>query len=81
MASTIRVNDRLHARLRTLAEAEGRPIGKVIEDAIQQYERENFWRKVHDSVERHRSDPVAWKAYQDEIALLEGGTPHHLSID
>lgn len=74
MASTVRVDAKLHARLREIAEAEHRPIGQVIEDAIRQYEREKFWRDVNDSVERLRADPAAWKAYQDEIALFEGGS-------
>ncbi len=74
MASTVRVEDKLHARLRDIAEAEHRPIGKVIEDAIQHYEQDKFWREAHDAVERLRADPVAWKKYQDEIALFEGGS-------
>jgi predicted transcriptional regulator len=74
MASTVRVDPRLHARLREISEDERRPIGQVIEDAIGQYEREKFWREVHASVERLRADPAAWQAYQDEIALFEGGS-------
>jgi predicted transcriptional regulator len=74
MASTVRVDPKLHARLREIAEAEHRPIGQVIEDAIRQYEREKFWRDVNDSVERLRADPAAWQAYQDEIALFESGS-------
>lgn len=73
MASTVRVDDKLHARLRDIAHAENRPIGQVIEDAVAHYEREKFWQGVHDSVERLRADPVAWKEYQDEAALFEGG--------
>jgi predicted transcriptional regulator len=74
MASTVRVDAKLHARLREIAAAEDRPIGRVIEDAIRQYEREKFWRDVNESVERLRADPAAWRAYQDEIALFEGGS-------
>jgi predicted transcriptional regulator len=74
MASSVRVDSKLHARLREIAESERRPIGKVIEDAIGQYEREKFWRDVHDSVERLRADPAAWQAYRDEVAVFEGGS-------
>lgn len=73
MASTVRVEDELHAKLRDLANAERRSIGKVIEDAVARYEDDKFWRDVHDSVEKLRADPVAWKEYQDEVALFEGG--------
>ena len=74
MASTVRVDPKLHSRLREIAEAERRPIGQVIEDAIDRYERGKFWRDVNDSVERLRADPAAWQAYRDEIALFEGGS-------
>ena len=73
MASTVRVDDKLHVKLREISEAEHRPIGQVIEDAITHYEREKFWQQVHTSVERLRADPRAWKEYQDEVAMFEGG--------
>ncbi len=81
MARTVRVDDKLHTRLREIAEAEHRPIGKVIEEAIQHYEREKFWREANDAVERLRADPVAWEEYQDEVALLEGGALDRRHVD
>jgi hypothetical protein len=53
---------------------EHQPIGQVIEDAVSRSKREKFWQEVEASVERLRADPVAWKDYQDEITLLEGGS-------
>jgi hypothetical protein len=74
MATTVRVDDRLHATLREIAEKEHRPIGHVIEDAVAQYQQEKFWQEVEASVERLRADTVAWRDYQKEVALLEGGS-------
>lgn len=74
MATTVRVEDELATTLRNLAREEHRPIGKVIEAAVTEYKREKFWREVEASVERLRADPVAWKDYREEIALLEGGS-------
>ncbi len=74
MTTTVQVEDDLAATLRELAREEHRSIGQVIEDAVTQYRREKFWREVEASVERLRTDPVAWKDYKDEIALLEGGS-------
>ena len=71
MASTVRVDDTLHARLREIAEEEHRPIGQVIEDAIQQYEREKFWQGVHEDFARLKDEPVAWREYQDELELWD----------
>ena len=74
MAVTIRVEERVHAKLRDLARSEQRPMGELIAEAIDRYEREKFWDDVEASVERLRSDPNAWNAYQDEIRSLEGGS-------
>lgn len=74
MATTVRVEDKLAAKLREIASEEHRPIGQVIDDAVTQYRRDKFWREVEASVERLRADPVAWKDYRGEIAILEGGS-------
>lgn len=71
MTSMVRVENELHNKLRELASAENRPIGKVIEDAIRQYERQKFWQGVQDDFARLRADPVAWKDYQDEVAAWD----------
>ena len=69
--ATVRVEPKLHATLRALAEAEQRSISQVIEDAIDRYQKENFWNALHDSFIRLRADPVAWREYQDEAALWD----------
>lgn len=74
MASTVRVDEEVAIRLRDLAAAEHRPIGQVIRDAMEQYEKEKFWREVETSVARLCADPVAWQDYQDEIRFFEGGS-------
>lgn len=57
-----------------LAAEENRSIGRIIEDAIHRYEREKFWQGVNEDYARLRADPVAWKAYRDDIAIFEGGS-------
>ena len=37
-------------------------------------ERERFWKGVHDDYERLRADPVAWRDYQHDVAVFEGGS-------
>lgn len=71
MANTVRVDDRLHATLREIALEEKRSIGQVIEDAVRQYRKERFWAEFQEDYARLRADPVAWKDYQDEIALWD----------
>jgi len=74
MSTLVRVDAKLHATLREIAKAEHRPIGQIIEEAVRQYQREKFWKGVHEDLARLRADPAAWQDYQDEIALLEGGS-------
>lgn len=74
MATTVRVDERVAAKLRDLANEEHRPIGQVIRDAVDQYQKEKFWREVEASVGRLRANPVAWQEYQKEIRFYEGGS-------
>lgn len=71
MAGMVRVDNALHARLREIAEAEHRPIGQVIEDAIGRYERQKFWQGVADDFARLKADPAAWQDYQDEVMVWD----------
>lgn len=71
MAKSVRVDERLHATLREIALEEKRSIGQVIDDAVRQYRKERFWAELHEDLARLRADPVAWKDYQDEIALWD----------
>lgn len=69
--ATVRVDKKLHDTLRELSKAEHRPIGEVIEEAVSKYEKDKFWKEMHEGFARLRADPVAWKEYQDEIALWD----------
>ncbi len=71
MVRAVRVEDRLHATLREIAAEERRPIGQVIEDAIQRYQKEKFWQGVQEDFARLRANPAAWKGYQDEVMLWD----------
>ena len=71
MATTVRVEDDLHTTLREIARAEHRPIGRVIEDAVQHYRKEKFWQGVQEDFARLRAHPASWRDYQDEIAVWD----------
>lgn len=70
----VRVEPKLHATLRALSEAERRPISQVIEDAVDRYQKENFWQAMHAGFARLRADPVAWGECQDEAALWDSAS-------
>ena len=69
--ATVRVGPKLHAKLRALSDAEQRSITQVIEEAVDRYQKENFWKALHEGFARLRVDPVAWREYQDEAALWD----------
>lgn len=75
MASTaIRVDDKTHATLRKWSESGDKTIGQVVADLVEGQRRARFWKQVHDDYLRLQADPNAWRAYQDEITVLEGGS-------
>ena len=72
--ATVRVEPELHATLRELAAAEQRSIGQVIADAVDRYQKQKFWRAMHEGFARLRADPAAWSEYQDEAALWDSAS-------
>jgi hypothetical protein len=69
--ATVRVEPKLHAILKTLADAEQRSISQVIEEAVDRYQKENFWKAMNEGFARLRTDPAAWQEYQEEAALWD----------
>jgi hypothetical protein len=68
---TVRISPELHKTLRALSEEERRPISRVIEDAVERYQKESFWKAMHEGFARLKADPAAWEEYQSEAALWD----------
>jgi predicted transcriptional regulator len=64
-STTVRVSEQTHELLRQLAEATGEPLQKVLERAVENYRREQFFAEFNAAYERLRADPVAW---EEELA-------------
>jgi len=69
--SVVKISPSSHAKLQDMSRNEQRPMGEIVNDLIERYEREQFWMSARESVERLRADPVAWKDYLDEVALWD----------
>ena len=69
--TTIRVDVRTHEMLRELLKQEHKPIGHLVTDLVARRREERFWQDLETSLDRLRADPVAWREYQDEIALWD----------
>lgn len=70
--AVVKISSTSHARLREIAKVEQRPMGDIVNDLIERYEIEQFWKRANEAMERVRADPVAWQAYRDEALMLQG---------
>jgi predicted DNA-binding protein len=61
--TTVRISKRTRANAEAVAEATHRTMSHVIEEAVDAYRREVFWRQYEDGIERLRRDPEAWADY------------------
>ena len=77
-SSSIRVEEATLAKLRVISKEEKRPIGKIVTDLVEKYEKDKFWKEMSEGFERLRADPVAWKEYQDEAALWQRAAADNL---
>ncbi|MDQ3045345.1 MAG: hypothetical protein M3R06_09405 [Chloroflexota bacterium] len=67
----VRVEERVHGTLRELANVENRSIGQVIEAAVDRYQKDKFWKEMHEGFTRLRVDPAAWETYEVEAAAWD----------
>jgi predicted transcriptional regulator len=70
-STTVRVSTETHELLRKLAEATGEPLQRVLERAVENYRREQFFAELDTAYERLQADPVAWEEELAERAEWE----------
>jgi predicted transcriptional regulator len=71
-STTVRVTKHTHELLRELAEATGQPLQQVLERAVENYRRQQFFAELDAAYERLQADPVAWAEELAEREELEG---------
>lgn len=69
--NTIRIPSRTYARLRRVAEAAGKPMSTVIDEAIDTYETEGFFRDLDSAFRELRRRPAAWTDEKADRRLFE----------
>jgi predicted DNA-binding protein len=70
--NTVRVPTRTYERLKDLARGEGKPMSVVLDEAVERYEADRFFRDADAAYRRLRADPKAWREVEAERALLDG---------
>jgi predicted transcriptional regulator len=72
MSTTIRVSERTRDRFASIAQATGRPMSQLLDEAADALERRVFFDRLSAGYEALRADSDAWGEIEAERAL-EGG--------
>jgi predicted transcriptional regulator len=72
MSTTIRVNEQTRDRFARLADATGRPMSQLVDEAAEALERRLFFEELSSSFETLRADPTAWAEIEAERAIESG---------
>jgi hypothetical protein len=70
----VELSARTHAKLLAFSREDNRPMGEIVTDLVDRYERERFRQEVREDYARLRANPAEWKSYQDEIRAWDGLT-------
>jgi hypothetical protein len=76
----VRISKRARANAEAVAAETNRSMSSVIEDAVDAYRRDIFWRQYEQGIQRLQRDPEAWADYVGELeaeasALRDGLEP------
>lgn len=72
MSTTIRVSEATRDRLASLADATGRPMTRVLDEAVDALERKIFFDRFNRRYEELRTDSGAWAEIEHERRVEEG---------
>jgi predicted transcriptional regulator len=72
MSTTIRVSQQTRDRFARLAEATGRPMTQLVDDAADALERRVFFDQLSAGYETLRADADAWRRIETERAVESG---------
>jgi hypothetical protein len=71
------VSEQTRDRFAKLAEATGRPMTQLVDDAADALERRVFFEQLSARYERLRADPAAWSEVEAERALASSALSDH----
>lgn len=74
---TIRVSRSSHALLRELSAKTGDSMTEIVDRAVKDYQRRQFWEEYHAAYAALRADPAAWADFNAEaeawdVTLADG---------
>ena len=78
MSTTIRVSELTRDRFARLAQATGRPMNQLVDEAADSLERRVFFDQLSNRYEALRAEPHTWGEIEAE-RIVEGGALHDRS--
>jgi hypothetical protein len=72
MSTTIRVSEETRDRLASLANTTGRPMTRVVDDAVEALERKVFFDTFNRRYQELRDDPAMWSEIEQQRRAEEG---------
>ena len=70
-SSTVRISERTHQTLKELARNAGMPMQAILEHAVEEERRRQYFDRLHADYHALRADPEAWAEHQEETALWD----------
>jgi hypothetical protein len=78
--TTIRVSVITRDKIARYAHEEGRPMTEVLEEAIEDYEKKRFLKRLGEQMERtRREDPEGYAGYLAEFEIWQGRPSGHIA--
>jgi predicted transcriptional regulator len=72
VSTTIRVSEETRDRLASLATTTGRPMTRVLDDAVEALERKVFFDRFNRRYQELREDSAAWSEIEQERGVEDG---------
>ncbi len=67
MTTTVRVSEQTRARAARLAAERGRPIGDIVDEALEALETADFWRRTQQALKTHAEAGTADPAWSGTV--------------
>jgi hypothetical protein len=71
LSTMVRISEKGNAILRRIAEEDNKTLQAVLDDALQVYEKQRFFKDLNTAYQALRADPDAWREELQERALWE----------
>ena len=70
--STVRISEQSGQLLRELANRSGETMQSVLDAALEEYRRNQFFKEMDEAFAALQDDPEAWSEYQEELREWDG---------